>query len=51
MAVSRDLVVEDDEEHGEAEHQSDLKAVAFTTSQRQSKADRIGQDDQNTGQE
>lgn len=51
MAVSRELIVEDDEEHGEAEHQSDLKAVAFTTSQWQSEADNISQDDQNTGQE
>lgn len=51
VAVSRQLIVEDDEEHGEAEHQSDLERVAFAASQRQSEADRVGQDDQNTGQQ
>lgn len=50
LAISGQLIVEDDEEHGEAEHQSDLERVAFTASQRQSEADHISQDDQNTGQ-
>lgn len=51
MAVSRELAVEDDEEHGEAEHQSDLEGVAFAASQRQSEAHHISQDDQNRGQQ
>lgn len=50
LAVSRELVVEDDEGHGEAEHQSDFESVAFTSSQRQSETDHVGYDDQNAGQ-
>lgn len=51
LAVSGELIVEDAKEHGEAEHQSDLERVAFTATQRQSEADHISQDDQNTGQQ
>lgn len=51
LAVSRELIVEDDEEHGEAEHQSDLERVALTASQWQGEAYHIGQDDQDTGQQ
>lgn len=50
LAVSRELIVEDAEEHGEAENQSDLEAIAFATSQWQGEADHISQDDKNTGQ-
>lgn len=50
LAVPGELVIEDDEEHGETEHQSDLERVALTTSQWQGEADRVSQDDQNTGQ-
>ena len=51
MAVSRDGVVEDDEEHGEAEHQRDLEGVALAASERQGDADHISHDDQNSGQQ
>ncbi|KAK2833398.1 hypothetical protein Q5P01_017287 [Channa striata] len=47
---ARQLVIEDDEEHGEAEHQSDLETVAFSASQWQGEADHIRQDDKNAGQ-
>ena len=39
LTVAREYLVEDVEEHGEAEHQSDFKCIAFTASQWQSKAD------------
>ena len=51
VAVSRDGVVEDDEEHGEAEHQRDLEGVALAASERQGDADHISHDDQNSGQQ
>lgn len=48
--VSWQHVVQDDEEHGEAEHQCHLEGVALAACQRQREADHVGQDDQNTGQ-
>lgn len=51
FAVSRQLVVEDDEEHGEAEHQSDLEGVALAASERQGEADDVGQDDEDGGEQ
>ena len=48
-AASGEIIVEDDEEHDEAEHQSDLESVAFTAPQRQGEADDVGQHDQDTG--
>lgn len=45
LAVSGELIIEDDEEHGEAEQQSDLERVALTTSERQGKTDHISHDD------
>lgn len=51
LAVSRQLVVEDAEEQGEAEHQRDLERVAFAASKWQGEADHIGQDDENGGQQ
>lgn len=50
LAVSWQHVVEDDEEHGEAEHQCHLEGVALATGQRQGEADHVGQDDQDAGQ-
>lgn len=50
MAVSRQHVVEDDQEHGEAEHQRDFEGVALAAGQRQGEADHVGQDDENAGQ-
>lgn len=50
VAVSRQHLVEDDEEHGEAEHQRHLEGVALAASQRQGEADHVGQDDQDAGQ-
>lgn len=50
LAVSGQHVVEDEEEHGEAEHQRDLEGVALAASQRQGEADNVCQDDQDTGQ-
>lgn len=51
VPISRELTVEQVEEHDEAEHQSDLKPVASTSMQRQGKADKISQDDENSGQQ
>lgn len=45
MAVSRELIIEDDEEHSEAEHQSDLERVALPASQRHGEADHVSQDE------
>lgn len=50
VAVSRQHVVEDDEEHGEAEHQCHLEGVALAAGQRQGEADHVAQDDENAGQ-
>lgn len=49
LAVSREFLVQDGEEHGVAEDQRDLEGVAFTSSQRQGEADHVSQDDQNGG--
>lgn len=50
LAVSGQLVVEDDEEHGEAEHQRHLEGVALAAPQRQGEAHHVGQDDEDAGQ-
>lgn len=50
LAVSWQHVVEDDEEHGEAEHQCHLEGVALAACQRQGEADHVSQDDQDAGQ-
>lgn len=50
LAVSRELIIEDDEEHGEAEDQSDLETIAFATCDWQGEADDISQDDKNAWQ-
>lgn len=50
LAVPWQHVVEDDEEHGEAEHQCHLEGVALAASQRQGEADHVSQDDQDAGQ-
>lgn len=50
LAVSGQLVVEDDEEHGEAEHQRHLEGVALAAAQRQGEAHHVGQDDEDAGQ-
>lgn len=51
MAVSRELIIEDDEEHSEAEHQGDLERVALPASQRHGEADHVSQDEQNAGEQ
>ncbi|MEQ2269235.1 hypothetical protein XENORESO_001719 [Xenotaenia resolanae] len=51
LAVSREQVGEDGQEHGKAEHQSNLKRVAFTTLHWQSTAYYISHHDQISGQE
>lgn len=50
LAVSGQLVVEDDEEHGEAEHQRHLEGVALAAPQWQGEAHHVGQDDEDAGQ-
>lgn len=50
LAVSGQLVVEDDEEHGEAEHQRHLEGVALAASEWQGEAHHVGQDDEDAGQ-
>ncbi|XP_072771770.1 inward rectifier potassium channel 16-like isoform X2 [Nerophis lumbriciformis] len=48
---TRQLVVEDDEEHGEAERQGDFEGVALAASQWQGKANHVGQNQQNARKE
>lgn len=51
LGVSWELIIEDAKEHGEAEHQSDFKTVAFAASHWQGKADHVSQDEKKTGQQ
>ncbi len=45
------MIAEDEEEHGEAQDQSDLKRVAFSSFEWQSKAHQVSQQYQSAGQD